>query len=224
MSNPVYLALDMPVLDQAVALTKAVKNHVGGVKLGLEFFCAHGASGVHEIQKIGLPIFLDLKLHDIPNTVASAIQAINVLEPAIVTVHASGGRAMLEDAKAAANAHTKVVGVTLLTSLNENDMGRIGYDGSPADQVKRLADLAQQAGLDGIVCSGREVKAAKKAWKNGFFVVPGLRPKGAATGDQKRAVTPRQARDDGASLLVIGRLISRADDPVAAARAIEGTL
>ena len=224
MSNPVYLALDVPQLEAGKALVDKLKAHIGGVKLGLEFFCAHGHHGVHEIAHCGLPIFLDLKLHDIPNTVAGAMQSIHVLEPAIVTVHASGGRAMMEDAKAAAAEHTKVVAVTMLTSLDERDLKRTGVDGSPHDQVMRLADLAQEAGLDGIVCSGQEVGAVHKQWKDGFFVVPGLRPAGSSIGDQKRVVTPRQARNDGASVLVIGRPISKADDPVAAARAIEATL
>ena len=224
MSNPVYLALDVPQLEAGKALVDKLKAHIGGVKLGLEFFCAHGHHGVHEIAHCGLPIFLDLKLHDIPNTVAGAMQSIHVLEPAIVTVHASGGRAMMEDAKAAAAEHTKVVAVTMLTSLDERDLKRTGVDGSAYDQVMRLADLAQEAGLDGIVCSGQEVGAVHKQWKDGFFVVPGLRPAGSSIGDQKRVVTPRQARNDGASVLVIGRPISKADDPVAAARAIEATL
>ncbi len=224
MSNPIYLALDMPQLDDAVAMAKRVKGHVGGLKLGLEFFCAHGSHGVHEIAHVGLPIFLDLKLHDIPNTVASAMQALHVLEPSIMTVHASGGRAMMEDAKAAAAVGTKVVAVTVLTSLDEQDLSRTGVSGSAHDQVLRLAELAESAGLDGIVCSGQEVGAVHKQWRDGFFVVPGLRPAGSIVGDQKRVVTPRKARDDGASVLVIGRPISRADDPVAAARAIEATL
>jgi orotidine-5'-phosphate decarboxylase len=224
MSNPIYLALDLPRLDAAKALAEKVKGHVGGLKLGLEFFCAHGAHGVHEIANVGLPIFLDLKLHDIPNTVAGAMQAIHVMEPAIVTIHASGGRAMMEDAKAAASEHTKVVAVTMLTSLDERDLARTGVNGTPRDHVMRLAELAEASGLDGIVCSGQEVKAVHDQWKKGFFVVPGLRPAGNGVGDQKRVVTPRQARDDGASVLVIGRPISRADDPVQAARAIEATL
>lgn len=224
MSNPVYLALDLPQLEPALDLARKVKSHVGGLKLGLEFFCAHGHHGVREVAKVGLPIFLDLKLHDIPNTVAAAMQAIHVLEPAIVTVHASGGRAMMEDAKAAAGEHCKVVGVTLLTSLDEGDMAATGMNGKPHDQVMRLAELAERAGLDGIVCSGHEVAAVHSQWKDGFFVVPGLRPAGGKLGDQKRAVTPRQARDAGASVLVVGRPIARADDPVAAARAIEATL
>ncbi len=225
MSNPVYLALDLPQLGAARELAGKVKAHVGGIKLGLEFFCAHGHHGVHEIaHSCGLPIFLDLKLHDIPNTVASAMQAIHVLEPAIVTVHASGGRAMMEDAKAAAGEHTKVVAVTMLTSLDDGDLKRTGIAGSAHDHVLRLAELAQAAGLDGIVCSGQEVQAVHRQWKDGFLVVPGLRPAGSASGDQKRTVTPRAARDHGASVLVIGRPISRAEDPLAAARAIEATL
>ena len=224
MTNPVYLALDLPRLEDAKALTTRVKGHIGGLKLGLEFFCAHGHHGVHELAHVGLPIFLDLKLHDIPNTVAGAMQAIHMLEPAIVTIHASGGRAMMEDAKAAAANGTRVVAVTMLTSLDERDLAPTGVAGSAHDQVMRLADLAHTAGLDGIVCSGREVKAVHDQWKDGFFVVPGLRLPDDGVGDQKRVVTPRQARDDGASVLVVGRPISRAEDPLAAAVAIEATL
>ena len=222
--NPIYVALDLPRLDAAEALARKVAGHVGGIKLGLEFFCAHGHHGVHELAKIGLPIFLDLKLHDIPNTVAAAMQAIHVLEPAIVTVHACGGRAMMEDAKAAAGENCKVVGVTVLTSLDDRDLARTGVPGGAHDQALRLAELAHSAGLDGIVCSGQEVRAIHDQWRGGFFVVPGLRPANGKAGDQKRTVTPREARDSGASVLVIGRPISRAEDPVAAARAIEATL
>lgn len=224
MSNPIYLALDLPQLREAKDLATKVRSHVGGIKLGLEFFCAHGAHGVHMMSAVGLPIFLDLKLHDIPNTVARAMQAIHVLEPAIVTIHASGGRAMMEDAKAAAGEHTKVVGVTTLTSMDDRDLKRTGVEGTAHEHVMRLTDLAREAGLDGIVCSGKEVKAVHERWKGGFLVVPGLRPLGSEMGDQKRVVTPRKARDEGASVLVIGRPITRADDPLAAARAIEATL
>ena len=223
--NPIYLALDLPRLDAAEALARKVAGHVGGLKLGLEFFCAHGHHGVLQLNQVGLPIFLDLKLHDIPNTVASAMQAIHVLEPAIVTVHAAGGRAMMEDAKAAAGENCKVVAVTVLTSLDDADLAATGVPGNAHDQALRLAELAHQAGLDGIVCSGHEVAAVRQQWKDGYFVVPGLRPDdGKANGDQKRTVTPRQARDAGASVLVVGRPISRAEDPLAAARAIEATL
>jgi orotidine-5'-phosphate decarboxylase len=222
--NPIYLALDLPRIDAAEALARRVSAHVGGLKLGLEFFCAHGHHGVHEIAKIGLPLFLDLKLHDIPNTVAAAMQAIHVLEPAIVTVHAAGGRAMMEDAKAAAGEHCKVVAVTVLTSLDQSDLERTGIPGTPHDQALRLAELAHAAGLDGIVCSGHEIAAIHRQWKDGFHVVPGLRPSTGKNGDQKRAATPREARDAGASVLVIGRPVTRAEDPLAAVRAIEATL
>jgi orotidine-5'-phosphate decarboxylase len=224
MTNPIYVAIDTPDLRKAQALAQRVRGHVGGIKLGLEFFCANGHHGVHEMTKFGLPIFLDLKLHDIPNTVAKAVQALHVLEPAILTVHAAGGRAMLEDAKAAAGQNTKVVAVTVLTSLDDSDLIDIGVSGAALDQVERLADLARSSGLDGIVCSGEEVAATRKAWPDGFFVVPGVRPAGGAMGDQKRAVTPRQALDRGASILVVGRPISLASAPDIAAREIEATL
>jgi orotidine-5'-phosphate decarboxylase len=224
MSSPIYVAIDTPDLTKAQTLAGQVRHHVGGLKLGLEFFCANGHHGVHEMMKFGLPIFLDLKLHDIPNTVAKAVQALHMLEPAVLTVHAAGGRAMLEDAKAAAGINTKVVAVTVLTSLDDGDLLDIGVGGKAEDQVRRLADLAQSAGLDGIVCSGAEVAIAKTAWHDGYFVVPGVRPTGGAMGDQKRAVTPREALDRGASMLVIGRPISQAEDPDMAAREIEATL
>ncbi|MFS0735867.1 orotidine-5'-phosphate decarboxylase [Sphingomonas sp. 1P06PA] len=224
MSGSIYVALDTPDMARAKALANAVRNHVGGIKLGLEFFMANGRAGVREMAAIGLPIFLDLKLHDIPNTVGKAIQALRPLDPAILTVHAAGGRAMMEDAKAAAPQGTKVVAVTVLTSLDGSDLTAIGMAADPHDQVARLTALAQEAGLDGVVCSGHEVAAARKAWPGGFFVVPGLRPAGADLGDQKRPMTPGEAKAAGASILVIGRPITGAEDPDAAARAIEATL
>ena len=222
--SPIFVALDTPDLAHAHALAEKVRHHVGGIKLGLEFFAANGRAGVREMAALGLPIFLDLKLHDIPNTVAKAMQALAGLEPAIVTVHAAGGRAMMEDAKAAASPHTRVVAVTMLTSLDGEDLAAMGVSDGIEAQVTRLAANARAAGLDGIVCSGEEVGAAHKAWHDGFFVVPGVRPADGAVGDQKRVVTPRQARDRGASVLVIGRPITRADDPDTAARAIAATL
>ena len=224
MSGRVYVALDTTDLQRAKDLAGKVRHHVGGVKLGLEFFCANGPAGVREIAALGLPIFLDLKLHDIPNTVAKAVQALRPLEPALLTVHAGGGRAMMEDAKAAAPKGTRVVAVTVLTSLDEADLAATGIRLDAQAQVERLAALAREAGLDGIVCSGREVAAAKRAWSDGYFVVPGVRPAEAGLGDQKRAVTPRAALDAGASILVVGRPITQAADPDSAARAIAATL
>ncbi|OWK33764.1 orotidine-5'-phosphate decarboxylase [Sphingomonas dokdonensis] len=224
MSNRIFVALDTPDLDRAKAMAARVRHHVGGLKLGLEFFVANGALGVRELSHSGLPIFLDLKLHDIPNTVAKAIQALGDLAPAILTVHASGGQAMLEDAKAAAPATTKVVAVTMLTSLDDQDLAATGVQGRAHDHVLRLTELAKQSGVDGIVCSGEEVEAAHRVWPSGFFVVPGVRPAAGVVGDQKRVVTARQALDRGASILVIGRPITQAEDPDAAARAIAATL
>jgi len=245
--SPIFVAIDTPDLRRALELADAVRAEAGGVKLGLEFFCANGPVGVREIARLGLPIFLDLKLHDIPNTVAKAIEALAPIAPAVLTVHAAGGRAMLEAAKAAALPTTKIVGVTVLTSLDESDLGAAGVAGSPADQVRRLADLAQSAGIDGIVCSGAEVAAARAAWPEGYLVVPGIRPSpfasseveklsgaGVSTSldtngagvkdDQKRVVTPRQALDGGASMLVIGRPITGADDPARAIATIAAEL
>ncbi|MEA3016539.1 MAG: orotidine-5-phosphate decarboxylase, partial [Sphingomonadales bacterium] len=200
--SPIYVAIDTPELERAKSLAERVRRHVGGIKLGLEFFCANGRQGVREMAELGLPIFLDLKLHDIPNTVGKAIQALRPLEPAILTVHAAGGRAMMEDAKAAAPTGTKVVGVTVLTSLDGEDLRSVGLDGDPHGQVERLTCLAREAGLDGVVCSGNEVAAAHKLWPDGFLVVPGVRPADGHAADQKRVVTPRAALDAGASVLV----------------------
>ena len=222
--SPIFVAIDTPDGAAAVELARRIGPHVGGLKLGLEFFAANGPDGVAAVARLGLPIFLDLKLHDIPNTVASAMRALAPLEPAIVTIHAAGGRAMLEQAKAAASPKTRVVAVTVLTSLDAEDLRSAGVAGSPAEQVERLAALARESGLDGIVCSGAEVASAHRAWPTGFFVVPGVRPEGSGSGDQKRVITPRAARDAGASVLVIGRPITQADDPVEAARAIAATL
>jgi len=222
--NPIFVAIDTSDVHRAAALARDMRGLVGGVKLGLEFFCANGEEGVLRIAEGELPIFLDLKLHDIPNTVGKAVEAIAHLEPAILTVHAAGGRAMMAAAKAAAPAGTKVVGVTVLTSLDEGDLSAMGIAGSPADQVARLTDLARDAGIDGIVCSGEEVQAARAAWPEGFFVVPGVRPAGADLADQKRVVTPRQAIDDGASVLVIGRPITAANNPAQAIREIAASL
>jgi orotidine-5'-phosphate decarboxylase len=222
--SPIFVAIDTPILERARSLAEQVRANAGGVKLGLEFFSANGPAGVAAVLELGLPVFLDVKLHDIPNTVAKAVEALRPLEPAVLTVHAAGGRAMLAAAKAAAGPTTKVVAVTVLTSLDGSDLQSIGVESEPREQVARLAELARSVGLDGIVCSGAEVAAAKAAWPQGYFVVPGIRPDGGDVSDQKRVVTPRQALDDGASMLVIGRPITGASDPAAAIRDIAATL
>jgi orotidine-5'-phosphate decarboxylase len=222
--KPIFVAIDTPDLDRAREIAEAVRDHAGGVKLGLEFFSAQGPGGVRRIADLGLPIFLDLKLHDIPNTVAKAVEALAQLQPAILTVHAAGGHEMLLAAKQAAGPATKVVAVTLLTSLDEGDLSDLGIQRSPADQVAHLAWMARDSGVDGIVCFGAEVREAKSAWQNGFFVVPGIRPAGTGVDDQKRVVTPANALEDGASVLVIGRPITAAPDPARAIMDIAASL
>jgi orotidine-5'-phosphate decarboxylase len=222
--NPIFVAIDTPDFERALDIAEAVRGRAGGLKLGLEFFSAQGPEGVRRIAALGLPIFLDLKLHDIPNTVAKAVEALAPLTPAILTVHATGGQEMLRAAKRAAPAATKVVAVTLLTSLDAGDLIDLGIERSPADQVGRLAWIARDAGLDGIVCSGAEVARARSAWPEGFFVIPGIRPAGAEVADQKRVVTPARAVEDGASVLVIGRPITAAVDPSAAIAEIAASL
>ena len=222
--TPIFVAIDTRDLTRALNIAEAVRDHAGGVKLGLEFFSAQGPEGVRRISALGLPVFLDLKLHDIPKTVGKAVQALAPLQPAILTVHAGGGRAMLAAARAAAPARTKVVAVTVLTSLDEGDLAATGVGSSPAEQVARLAALARDSGVDGIVCSGAEVAAARGAWPTGFFVVPGIRPAGADVGDQKRVMTPAQALADGASVLVVGRPITGAPDPAQACAELAAAL
>lgn len=214
--TPIFVAIDTQDVHHAAALARDVRGIAAGVKLGLEFFCANGHEGVRRVAEHEMPIFLDLKLHDIPNTVDKAVESLAALEPAILTVHAAGGRAMMAAAKAAARAGTKVVAVTVLTSLDRDDLASIGVNSTPEHQVERLADLAREAGLDGIVCSGAEVAAARKTWPSGFLVVPGVRPAGFDVADQKRVVTPAQAIADGASVLVIGRPITAAPNPARA--------
>lgn len=222
MPNPIFCAIDTGDLEHARDLVSAVGPHVGGIKLGLEFWNAFGRKGVETIVDAfsGKSLFLDLKLHDIPNTVAGAVRALDGLPVDILTVHASGGEAMMRAARAAAPERTKVVAVTVLTSLSDEDLTALGTDGGVDAQVERLALLTRRAGLDGIVCSPQEVAARSAGWPDGLFVVPGIRPHGADMGDQKRALTPQEALDAGASVLVIGRPITKADNPGEAAEAI----
>jgi len=221
--NPILCAIDTPELARAEALIAAVTPAVGGVKLGLEFFVAHGPAGVHQaVGAKGANLFLDLKLHDIPNTVGGAVRAALALDPLFMTLHAAGGPAMLRAAvEAKGQSRTKLLGVTVLTSLDDSDLAATGQNGPAAAQVRRLALLTQAAGLDGVICSPQEVAMLRAACGANFLlVVPGIRPAGAALGDQKRAQTPHAAIEAGADYLVIGRPITEAPDPAAAARAI----
>jgi orotidine-5'-phosphate decarboxylase len=228
MTNPIYVALDTTDLDYALTLGQRVRPHVGGFKLGLEFFTARGADGVRAFADAGLPVFLDLKFHDIPNTVAGAVRAAAALGVEIINVHASGGEAMLKAARDAAKAvspKTKVIAVTVLTSMTDNDLGAVGQETPARDQVLRLATLTKECGLDGVVCSAHEIAPIRAALGDDFLlVVPGIRPEGSAVGDQRRVMGPREARDAGASILVIGRPITAAPDPAEAARVIAESL
>jgi orotidine-5'-phosphate decarboxylase len=227
--NPVFCALDTTDVGKASAWARAIKPFVGGLKIGMEFFNANGPEGVTKIADVGLPIFLDLKLHDIPNTVAGGIRALLPLDVAITNIHASGGPAMMraaadEAAKAGAK-RPKILGVTMLTSLDASDLAATGVTGTALEQVVRLAKLAQTSGLDGVVCSAHEIEPLRRALGRDFMlVVPGIRPAGTALADQKRVMSPREALALGATILVIGRPITAAADPGAAARAIRDEL
>lgn len=219
--NPILCAIDTPDRARAQRLVSALAGSVGGVKLGLEFFTANGPEGVREAAQ-GTDLFLDLKLHDIPNTVAGAVKSALVLDPLLLTLHCAGGPTMLRAAVEARGARrTKLLGVTVLTSLDASDLAATGQAGPVESQVRRLALLAKEAGLDGVVCSPQEVALLRQACGPGFLlVVPGIRPAGSAAGDQKRVQTPRAAIEAGADYLVIGRPITEASDPAGAARAI----
>ncbi|HKQ46296.1 MAG TPA: orotidine-5'-phosphate decarboxylase [Rhizomicrobium sp.] len=226
--NPVFVALDTTDPDYARQLAERVRSSVGGLKLGLEFFNAHGPDGVRPFVEMGLPVFLDLKYHDIPNTVAGACRAAAGLGVSILNVHAQGGLAMMRaaaDAAKSVSLSTKIIAVTMLTSLGDEDLPGLGLTPPVGDQVLRLAVLAQQSGMDGVVCSAHEILRLRQELGPDFLlVVPGIRPAGAALGDQRRVMGPVEARDAGANILVIGRPITGAADPGQAAREIAQSL
>ncbi len=225
MTSRIFCAIDTSDINTAKNLARSLKPHIAGLKLGLEFFTAHGPQGYKTIADFGAPIFLDLKLHDIPNTVGNTVNALLSLRPQFMTLHASGGTGMM---KAAVEAASKVganrpnmLAVTVLTSLNAHDLNAVGQDAEPKSQVLRLAKLAKESGMDGIVCSPAEVAMLRQALGADFILmVPGIRPVGADLGDQKRVMTPRDAMAAGATYVVIGRPITGAPDPAAMAKAI----
>ena len=241
----VLVALDTPDVGTAAALSQALAGEVGGVKLGLEFFNANGPDGVRRVVRAGSEetprgqapvqqrLFLDLKFHDIPNTVAGAVRSVMPLEPAILNVHAGGGPVMMKAALDAANFGAEQLGVvrpmliavTVLTSLDDADLTAVGQRSPVGDQTVRLAALARKSGLDGVVCSSWEIAAIRAECGPDFkLIVAGIRPAGAPPGDQKRVTTPAEALSEGADFLVIGRPITGAKDPTAAARTIAEAL
>jgi orotidine-5'-phosphate decarboxylase len=227
-ANPIFVALDTTDLDYARQLAARVRGSVGGLKLGLEFFNARGPDGIKPFLEMGLPVFLDLKYHDIPNTVAGACRAAAGLGVSILNVHAQGGAAMMRaalDAVKSVSPSTKLIAVTMLTSLGDEDLPSVGLTPPVGDQVLRLASLTQQCGLDGVVCSAHEIARLRAELGADFqLAVPGIRPKGADVGDQKRVMGPAEAIAAGASQLVIGRPITAAADPALAAQEIAQSL
>jgi orotidine-5'-phosphate decarboxylase len=224
-ANPhqsVLVALDVPTRPAALELAKQLEPHVGGYKIGLELFCSTGPGIVEELGPSR--VFLDLKFHDIPNTTASVSKVAARLGVKIFNVHCLGGLEMMRAAAEAARAENdavKIIGVTILTSHDAAQLEQLGLNEAPRDAVKRLASLAAEAGLDGVVCSPREILTVRAICGDEFLLVtPGIRPATAALGDQKRVLTPREALEAGASYLVVGRPITGASDPAAAARAL----
>ncbi len=218
-------ALDFPTWAAAEPFARAVAPEVGMLKVGLELFAAEGPAAVRGAAAMGRPVFLDLKLHDIPNTVEAAARSAASSGAALLTVHASGGAQMVKSAVRGASGKVRVLAVTVLTSLDDAALGEIGFAGSAASAVVRLAKLAVGAGAGGIVCSPHEVAAVRAAVGPGpLLVVPGVRPAGADHGDQARVATPAEAVRAGADILVIGRPLREGNDPAALARAIAATL
>ena len=227
--NPICIALDTPEPLRAAGLARMLKPAVGYVKVGMELFYAGGPRAYETVASEGVPVFVDLKLHDIPNTVASALRSLMRLEPkpAIINVHASGGLQMMKAAAEAVDGRSKLIAVTVLTSLSDEDLWSAGFseDRNSSQHAEALARLAASAGLNGVVCSPRDVAQIKSKFPQNFLaVVPGIRPEGSEAHDQKRVSTPREALKAGADILVIGRAITGASDPGKAARDIAVSL
>jgi orotidine-5'-phosphate decarboxylase len=226
-NSPVFCAIDRPDLSGALLLARSLsRKEVGGLKLGLEFVTANGPSGVRSMVALGLPVFLDLKFHDIPNTVAGAVRAAADLGISMLTLHLQGGASMLWAAVDAVrdlgDRRPLLLGVSVLTSMDNRDLQTVGVQGTTEEQVLRLADLARATGLDGMVCSPKEITPLRQAFGSDMtLVVPGIRPAGTDAGDQKRTLTPGEAIRAGADYLVIGRPITAASSPRAAALAIQ---
>ncbi len=227
-ATPIFCAIDTTDIDKAVAICQQISTSGIGIKLGLEFFNNFGVDGVAHIQNKfpDTPVFLDLKYHDIPNTVAGAIRAVtSKVTPTYLNIHAAGGYDMMRAAKDACPNNVKLLAVTILTSLDEQAITQVGYKEGIKDRVVQMAALTQKAGLDGVVCSSHEITTIREACGEDFaLMVPGIRPAGSAIGDQKRIMTPADAMEKGATHLVIGRPITQADNPTQAAQDIIASL
>lgn len=212
MKSPIILALDTPDIETACRWISATSTEISTYKAGLEFFLAHGSLGIERLRTAGdFDLFLDLKLHDIPNTVASAVKSVRHIKPRFLTVHASGGAPMVQ-AAVDADPEIDITAVTILTSLSDQEVGRIGYRGNSLESAVQLADLAISAGAKAIVCSPLEVAAIRaKVGVKPILITPGVRPAGSDVGDQSRVMTPRSAIDAGSTYLVIGRPITSLD-------------
>ncbi|WP_264331140.1 orotidine-5'-phosphate decarboxylase [Wolbachia endosymbiont (group B) of Erebia ligea] len=219
--NPIICALDTQDLNKAISLANALRDKVGMVKLGLEFFAAHGPSGVREVAKCNIPIFLDLKLHDIPNTVARTIEAIKILDVEMLTLHISGGIKMLQEALSIVQGtKIKLIGVTVLTSMSNEDLSELGVAREAKSQVILLAKLAKKIGLHGIVCSALEAQEVHQECGKDFKIItPGIRMN-RGHDDQKRTATPKEAINSGADYIVIGRPITESSNPASSAELI----
>lgn len=223
MVTRVLVALDVPALEDAEGLARRLGDAVDGFKVGMELLMGSGPTAIEAIAATGKPVFVDAKLHDIPNTVGRAANRIKAAGARWVTVHASGGAEMIAAATAGMGGQG-VLAVTMLTSLSEADLGDIGVNASPSSYVRNLAGLSHRAGVEGVVCSPGEIAVVKGAHPDLKVFTPGIRPEGVSSDDQKRVATPERAVADGADYLVIGRPITRSDDPVDAARRITASL
>ena len=226
MQNPIFPSLDVDTVEEAMAIARQIKPYVGGLKVGLQFFNRTGPDGVRAMAELGLPVFLDLKLHDIPNTVEKAAWAAAALGVQFLTIHCAGGAAMMraalvgaaEGATEAGFKPPMILGVTVLTSLEDKDLTAMGWQSSPQEKVMKLARVAQKAGIKGLVASPQELTALHDEFGAQFsYMIPGIRPAGSDANDQKRVMTPVDALHAGATYLVIGRPITAAPDPGRAA-------
>ena len=222
-NNPIFCAIDTSNIDKAKELAINIKPYVGGLKLGLEFFTSCGINGIKQIEELGLPLFIDLKFYDIPNTVTSALKNILEINPMFTTIHCTGGRKMMTECMKLKNemgSTTNIIGVTMLTSFDDQTIKEIGFNTSVTDTIDQVASLANECSLDGLVCSPLEAQKLKNSFPTLQLIVPGIRNSSEQTNDQKRTLSAKEAIDNGADILVIGRPITEASEPAKAAEAL----